>query len=92
MLKFMKLRVTKSEIYDKASALMFNYVCCMTDEQTAGVSNNTNITPEMRLLFLSLGVNSTKCYECGKSGDVTIMDWENDCMWFICPTCKKVPL
>lgn len=69
---------------------MFIYVCCMADEQTPGVPQNTNITIEMRTLFLSIGVDNVRCYECGKSGFVEAMEWENDGMWFVCGTCKKV--
>lgn len=68
---------------------MFIYVCYMTHEKTSGVPGNTDITSEMRNMFLSLDVNTTKCYECGKSNDVVKMEWENSCMWFVCPACKK---
>jgi hypothetical protein len=69
---------------------MFIYVCCMTDENIPGIPTSTNITPEMRLLFLSLGVDKVKCQECNRSAEIQAMEWENENMWFICITCKKI--
>lgn len=61
----------------------------MSDERIQGV-HNTDITPEMRMLFTALGVDTVKCFECGRSNTIHALVWDNGCMWFVCPSCKKV--
>jgi hypothetical protein len=61
----------------------------MTNEQGPGEPAGTNITSEMRGLFLALGVDRVKCYECNSNRSIESVIWDNGCMWFVCPGCKK---
>jgi hypothetical protein len=59
------------------------------NERSEDSSHDTNITPEMRMLFTALGVDNTKCYECGRADSVDNLVWDNSCMWFVCAACFK---
>lgn len=59
----------------------------MRNDHGSGDGSSSNITPEMRNLFLSLGVKMLDCERCKRNTYIELMEWNNVGMWFICSDC-----